>query len=77
MYIGLVILLFSVGILGVEVSRSAAPSMVKFEFLAVTVSFGAIMFASSYVEEEHQFWYWVTTSHFALAFIQRYTPKHS
>ena len=27
----------------------------------VTAVYGAMMFASSYVEEEHHFWYWVTS----------------
>jgi ethanolaminephosphotransferase len=27
----------------------------------VVVMYGVMMFASSYVEEEHHFWYWVTS----------------
>ena len=27
----------------------------------VTAIYGTMMFASSYVEEEHHFWYWVTS----------------
>ena len=27
----------------------------------VTVMYGIMMFASSYVEEEHHFWYWATS----------------
>lgn len=35
--------------------------------LTVTVSYGGMMFASSYVEEEHYFWYWSAT--FWIAFL--------
>jgi len=28
---------------------------------AVMVVYGAMMFASSYVEEEHHFWYWIAS----------------
>ena len=33
------------------------------------ISYGILMFASSYVEEEHNFWYWATSGWFALLFI--------
>jgi ethanolaminephosphotransferase len=29
-------------------------------FIAILAGNGAIMFASSYVEEEQQFWYWIS-----------------
>ncbi len=29
---------------------------------AVTLTYGIMMFASSYVEEEHHFWYWMTSA---------------
>ena len=37
----------------VQESRSTLP------FLTCTLFYAAMMFASSYVEEEQQFWYWV------------------
>jgi ethanolamine phosphate transferase 2 subunit G len=30
----------------------------------ISVAYGAMMFASSYVEEEQHFWYWATTAWF-------------
>ena len=33
-------------------------------FGGVVVAYGAMMFASSYVEEEQHFWYWATTAWF-------------
>jgi ethanolaminephosphotransferase len=32
----------------------------------ITVAYGVMMFASSYVEEEQHFWYWTTTAWLAL-----------
>jgi ethanolamine phosphate transferase 2 subunit G len=31
-------------------------------FVAMTLAYGVMMFASSYVEEEHHFWYWATSA---------------
>lgn len=72
MYFGLVILLLSIAVLGIHVYQSTFPILLKFELIIITLCFGVIMFASSYVEEEQQFWYWITTSHFAYALIERY-----
>ena len=30
--------------------------------IVITLGYGAMMFASSYVEEEHHFWYWSSTT---------------
>lgn len=35
-------------------------------FLAITVLYGVMMFGSSYVEEEHHFWYWSASAWLAL-----------
>lgn len=44
--------------------RNSAP------FILVTVLYGIMMFASSYVEEEHHFWYWATTAWLALLWVK-------
>jgi ethanolaminephosphotransferase len=38
--------------------------------LAVTLLYGIMMFASSYVEEEQHFWYWATTAWLTLLWIK-------
>ena len=35
-------------------------------FIAITLAYGGMMFASSYVEEEQHFWYWASTGWLAL-----------
>lgn len=40
-------------------------------FILVTLLYGIMMFASSYVEEEHNFWYWAATGWLALLSIKR------
>lgn len=41
-------------------------------FPVITVAYGIMMFASSYVEEEHNFWYWVASGWFLAIFIKGY-----
>jgi len=41
-------------------------------FLAMTVAYGVMMFASSFIEEEHHFWYWVASGWFMLLFLKEY-----
>ncbi|KAK1968085.1 GPI ethanolamine phosphate transferase [Colletotrichum sublineola] len=38
----------------------ARPNLIP--LLAIAVAYGVMMFASSYVEEEHHFWYWTTSA---------------
>ncbi|RMZ83652.1 hypothetical protein DV738_g982, partial [Chaetothyriales sp. CBS 135597] len=50
--------LVSVWALTLQAVKLDALSAITFPLLAL--SYGIIMFASSYVEEEHEFWYWAT-----------------
>ncbi|KAI2463939.1 alkaline phosphatase-like protein [Annulohypoxylon bovei var. microspora] len=43
-------------------------------FVLITALYGIMMFASSYVEEEHHFWYW-TTSAWLLYLAIRFKPR--
>ncbi|KAI1766036.1 alkaline phosphatase-like protein [Hypoxylon sp. FL1150] len=43
-------------------------------FVLITVLYGIMMFASSYVEEEQHFWYW-TTSAWLFSLLNRSTPR--
>lgn len=38
------------------------PAMSLVVFATISVAYGVMMFASSYVEEEQHFWYWATTA---------------
>jgi len=39
-------------------------------FTIVNIGYGVMMFASSYVEEEQQFWYWACSGWFMLLVIK-------
>lgn len=41
-------------------------------FLFITVLYGVMMFASSYVEEEQHFWYWITGGWIAYLALRKY-----
>jgi ethanolaminephosphotransferase len=43
-------------------------------FLLIAVAYSAMMFASSYVEEEQHFWYWATTGWLVLLWVKKYVP---
>jgi ethanolaminephosphotransferase len=41
-------------------------------FVVITALYGIMMFASSYVEEEQHFWYWLASGWFAYLRARRY-----
>lgn len=45
--------------------------------MAVTLLYGMMMFASSYVEEEQHFWYWATTAWLMLLWIKSYVVPYN
>lgn len=51
---------------------TSGPSKTVLAPLACTaILYGIMMFASSYVEEEHHFWYWLTSAWLALLAVRQ------
>lgn len=46
--------------------------MSSIPFLLIAVAYAAMMFASSYVEEEQHFWYWTTSGWLAMLSLKGY-----
>ena len=76
MYKGLVLLLLGVIVLTPNLYYSTVSSSIGMQLALVTGIFGLLMFGSSYVEEEHHFWYLVAPTYFLLAFIQKYASHY-
>ena len=45
--------------------------------LLISLLYGIMMFASSYVEEEQHFWYWATSAWLVLLWVKWYISQHS
>ena len=70
MLIGLVLSLLGV-LLAIynEYSTPIEDTVSEVQCIAITLLNGLLMFASSFVEEEHYFWFWAATSHWILRLI--------
>ncbi|KAG9235506.1 GPI ethanolamine phosphate transferas-like protein 2 [Amylocarpus encephaloides] len=57
----------ALGFAALAAGKTIADSLVSsLPLLAMALAYGAMMTASSFVEEEHHFWYWATTAWLAL-----------
>lgn len=52
-------------------------SLADWSFAAIAAAYGAMMFASSFVEEEHHFWYWTASGWFMALFLKEYVVSQS
>jgi ethanolaminephosphotransferase len=52
-------------------------SLANWSFLAITLSYVGMMFASSYVEEEQNFWYWIACGWLMALFLKQYVSSRA
>ncbi|KAI5287857.1 major facilitator super transporter protein [Ascosphaera acerosa] len=60
-----------------ESARDGSSLFARVYFLATTAGYAGMMIASSYVEEEQQFWHWVLSGWAAYIFVKRYFSPES
>lgn len=62
-------------IFGVSTTILLKQKLVGLWFSLMTLAYGVMMFASSYVEEEHQYWYWVASAWLWWLCVKRYAQR--
>lgn len=68
------VVLVAVAVMSYPVLRRAgSPGLA---FASTLLAHGVMHFASSYVEEEQQFWYWVLSGWLFYLFTKQYVPRH-
>ncbi|TGZ82080.1 alkaline phosphatase-like protein [Ascodesmis nigricans] len=68
---GLAVMLISAGIaVSMAVKAVQKPTLAALSLTAMSIGYVIMMFASSFVEEEHHFWYWVASAWFMALFIK-------
>ncbi|RKU41762.1 major facilitator super transporter protein, variant 2 [Coniochaeta pulveracea] len=61
-------------VIAASLTLHGSPSTFIF-FAFMTITYGLMMFASSYVEEEQHFWYWTSTAWLALVGLRNFNTK--
>ncbi|VBB87056.1 Putative GPI ethanolamine phosphate transferase [Podospora comata] len=66
---------FGIALSALVLALISSPTLPPIPFSLVTLAYGAMMFASSYVEEEQHFWYWGTTAWFGYLLVRGLNRK--